>query len=100
MVHADTLRDYLKFYCGAMHVHACKNEVIIERYCTCCSNFRVQNYFDTLYNLINPTKICCNHNQWLIISKFSLCDYQYIRMCIVRTYINLRKTLRNFVVYF
>ena len=32
VVHANTLRDYLKFYLGATHVHACKNEVIIEQY--------------------------------------------------------------------
>ena len=34
VVRADTLRDYLKFYRGATCVHACKNEVIIERYCS------------------------------------------------------------------
>ena len=34
MVHANTLREYLKISRGATRVHACKNEVIIERYRT------------------------------------------------------------------
>ena len=32
MVHANTLREYLKISRGATRLHACKNEVIIERY--------------------------------------------------------------------
>ena len=32
VVHANTLREYLKISRGATPLHACKNEVIIERY--------------------------------------------------------------------
>ena len=32
VVHANTLREYLKISRGATRLHACKNEVIIERY--------------------------------------------------------------------
>ena len=32
VVHANTLREYLKISRGATHFHACKNEVIIELY--------------------------------------------------------------------
>ena len=34
MVHIATLWDNLNIYHAAMHVHSCKNEVIIERYCS------------------------------------------------------------------
>ena len=32
VVHTNTLREYLKISRGATRLHACKNEVIIERY--------------------------------------------------------------------
>ena len=32
MCHMNTLQEYLKISHGAMHMHSCKNEVLIEHY--------------------------------------------------------------------
>ena len=43
VVHANTLREYLKISRGATRLHACKNEVIIERYRSLICTY-VRNY--------------------------------------------------------
>ena len=45
VVHANTQRDYLKFYCVATHVHTCKN--VVEQYRTSVFFIKASKYPDT-----------------------------------------------------